>query len=164
MIIVGLGNPEKKYSNTPHNIGFEIVDKIAKEKGFPAFKLAKKFKALISEKDDLILVKPETYMNNSGLSVSKIVKFYKAKDLVVIHDDIDLPLGRIKISENRGSAGHKGIDSIIKELGTKDFKRVRIGIQPEKKPENVEKYVLTKLKKQAKKTILDSLKEIDLLN
>ena len=159
MIIVGLGNPETKYKNTPHNIGFEAIDRIAKENNFPDFKLSKKFKAIISEKDDTILVKPETYMNNSGQSVAKLVKFYKTKDLTVIHDDIDLPLGKIRVSQNRGSAGHKGIESIIKELGTKDFKRIRIGIQPEKKIINIERYVLTKFTKEAKQLIIESIKK-----
>jgi len=160
MIIVGLGNPETKYKNTPHNIGFEAIDRIAKENNFPDFKLSKKFKAIISEKDDTILVKPETYMNNSGQSVAKLVKFYKTKDLTVIHDDIDLPLGKIRVSQNRGSAGHKGIESIIKELGTKDFKRIRIGVQPEEKPRNLEKYVLTKFKKGTEQLIVKEIMEV----
>lgn len=157
MIIIGLGNPETKYNNTPHNVGFEIIDSFAKENNFPDFILSKKFKALISEKDGIILVKPQTYMNNSGESVFSLTNFYKTKNIIIIHDDIDLPLGKIKISQNRGSAGHKGIESIIKKLGTKNFKRIRIGICPKKKPADVEKYVLTKFKKRDKEIIIKSI-------
>ena len=87
-------------------------------------------------------------MNESGQSVKAIKSFYKTNEIVVIHDDIDLVIGKIKVSKNSGSAGHRGINSIIKELGTKDFERIRVGVQPEKgKPNSVEKYVLKKLKK-----------------
>lgn len=160
-IIIGLGNPDNKYNNTPHNIGFEVVDKIAEEKDFPEFKLAKKFKALTSEKDGVILVKPETFMNLSGQSVKTIKSFYKTENILVIHDDIDLILGSFKISKNSGSAGHKGIDSIIKELGTKDFERIRVGVQPEKgKPKEVEKYVLKKFTKDQKEILKPIIEEI----
>jgi len=160
-IIIGLGNPESKYKNTPHNIGFEVVDKMAKEKDFPEFKLAKKFKALISEKDGVILVKPETFMNLSGQSVKAIKSFYKTEEIVIIHDDIDLPLGNFRISKNSGSAGHKGVESIIKELGTKDFKRIRVGVQPEKgKPKEVEKYVLKKFTKPQKEILKPVIEDI----
>jgi len=163
-IIVGLGNPGRKYKNTPHNIGFEIVDQFAKENNFPEFKLSKKFNALVSEKDDIILAKPETFMNNSGESVAKIINFYKTDDLIVIHDDIDLLLGDIKISEDSGSAGHKGVQSIIKELGSQKFARVRVGIQPLKgKPAEVEKYVLRKFKKGEKPSSTEVIKKLSQL-
>jgi len=166
-IIAGLGNPVTKYQNTPHNIGFETIDEFARENNFPDFVLSKKFKALISEKDSIILAKPQTFMNNSGLCVKKLLEVRPPQscggrtsaDFVVIHDDIDLLLGKIKISQNRGSAGHKGVESIIKELGTKNFKRIRIGVCPEKKPANIEKYVLTKFKKQDKDIIKKSIRE-----
>jgi len=160
-IIIGLGNPESKYKNTPHNIGFEVIDKIAKEKDFPEFRLAKKFKALISEKDEIILVKPETFMNLSGQSVKAIKSFYKTENILVIHDDIDLILGSFKVSRNSGSAGHRGIESIIKELGTKDFERIRVGVQPEKgKPKEVEKYVLKKFVKKQREVLKPTILEI----
>ncbi len=153
-LIIGLGNPGKKYSNTRHNIGFEIIDKLSEKNNFPEFRFSKKFDALISEKDNIILVKPQTFMNQSGKSVRAITSFYKTKELIVIHDDIDLLLGKIRVSENRGGAGHKGVESIIKHLGTKDFTRIRIGIQPEKgKPNNVEKFVLQRFKKEEIKQI-----------
>ena len=92
-------------------------------------------------------------MNKSGQAVKALVSFYKTKDLIIIHDDIDLSEGKIKISKNKGSAGHKGIESIIKEIG-KDFIRIRIGIQPEKgKPENPERFVLQKSTKDIKEAV-----------
>ncbi len=139
LLIVGLGNPGKEYEKTRHNIGFRVIDELAKQKP-----------------NDVVLLKPQTFMNNSGEAVFAAVNFYKIKpaDLWVIHDDIDLPIGEIKISENRGSAGHKGVESIIQKLGTKDFNRIRIGICPTKgKPEAVEKFVLQNFTKTEEKTI-----------
>ena len=160
MIIIGLGNPGKKYLNTRHNVGFEVIDQFAKESKFPEFKLAKKFNALVSKEKETILAKPQTFMNNSGQSVKALFSFYKPKELIIIHDDIDLPLGKIRVSKNRGSAGHKGVESIIKELGTKDFTRIRIGIQPEKDiPQNVERFVLQKFKKQEKELIKSAVQQ-----
>jgi len=153
-IIVGLGNPGEKYENTPHNIGFEAVDEFAKRNNFPDFKLSKKFNACVSEKNAVLLAKPQTFMNKSGFSVKALDNFYKAENLIIIHDDIDLPLGKIKVSKNRGSAGHKGVESIIKELGTKNFTRIRIGVSPaEAKPKDAEKYVLKKLQKKDREII-----------
>lgn len=162
MIIVGLGNPGKKYINTRHNVGFELINQLAKENNFPEFKLSKKFNALISEKDNIILVKPQTFMNNSGKSVKKIAVNYKLQttNLIIVHDDIDLPLGKIRVSKNRGSAGHKGVESIIKELGTKNFTRIRIGIRAQQSYElvhDIEKFVLEKFKKEEKDLIKKSL-------
>lgn len=165
MIIIGLGNPGKKYNNTRHNIGFEIIDQLAEEKNFPQFRLSKKFNALISEKGNIILAKPQTFMNRSGKSVRAIKSFYKRKELIIIHDDIDLLLGKVRVSKNRGGAGHKGVESIIKELGTKDFTRVRVGIQPEKgKPSNVERFVLQRFRKgeieKLKQEVIKKLSQI----
>jgi len=164
IIIVGLGNPGEKYINTRHNIGFNVVDEIAKGNKFPEFKLSKKFNALISKEANLVLVKPQTFMNLSGKSVKAISSFYKPKELIVVQDDIDLKIGEIKIVKNRGSAGHKGIESIIKELGTKDFTRVRVGIQPEKgKPENIEKFVLQRFEeKEIIKKVVEEIKKAQL--
>ena len=160
IIIIGLGNQGKRYTNTPHNIGFEIIDKFAMENNFPEFKLSKKFNALISENNNTILVKPETFMNQSGKSVQAITNFYKTKSIIVVHDDIDLILGSIKISKDSGSAGHKGVQSIIKELGSQDFTRIRIGIQPQKgKPKNIERYVLQKFKRKQRELLKPSISE-----
>jgi PTH1 family peptidyl-tRNA hydrolase len=133
MLIVGLGNPGKKYEKTRHNVGSEVIDEL-------------KFLNL----KNVILAKPRTFMNESGKAVKKLVKDYKLKveDLIVVHDDIDLPLGKIKIVTGRGAAGHKGVESIIKALGTKNFVRFRIGILPRSgKPKSPEKFVLQKFNK-----------------
>jgi len=132
ILIVGLGNPGKKYQDTRHNIGFGVIDKLQ------SLNLKK-----------VILAKPKTFMNLSGKAVKSLIKKYKipTANLWVIHDDIDLPLGKIRIVKNRGAAGHKGVESIIKELGTKNFVRFRIGICPKTgKPKNIEKFVLQKLR------------------
>ncbi len=150
MIIIGLGNPGEKYNKTRHNIGFEIIDQFKEKNSFPDFKLSKKFHSLISEDKKIILAKPQTFMNKSGQAVKALIGFYKTKDLIIIHDDIDLLEGKIKVSKDRGSAGHKGIESIIKEIG-KNFIRLRIGIQPEKgKPKNPERFVLQRFNKKTK--------------
>ncbi|NIP32353.1 aminoacyl-tRNA hydrolase [Candidatus Saccharibacteria bacterium] len=155
-LIIGLGNPDKKYTNTPHNLGFVALDEIQKEYNefFPNFKLNKKFQAEISKgkfpDKDIILAKPQTFMNLSGKSVQAIKKFYKIKpqDIWIFHDDIDLPLGKIRISKKSGAAGHKGVQSIIDMLGTKNFVRFRMGIKTpmaEKIPS--EDFVLRKFSK-----------------
>ncbi len=143
LIVVGLGNPGDEYANTPHNIGFEFLDFFAKKNDFPAFEFDKYSNALISKKDGILLAKPQTFMNNSGQSVKILKAKLEASSslaLVIIHDDIDLVLGTYKISINRGSAGHKGIESIIKELGTEDFTRIRIGVSKETKPDVLKKF------------------------
>lgn len=153
-LIIGLGNPGKQYEKTRHNMGFMVLDKFQKEHGFPRFTLSRKHSSLLSEdilnEIKVALAKPQTLMNNSGKAVASLTKlsFPKlnlVKELVVVHDDIDIPLGQVKISQGKGSAGHKGIESIIQSLGTKNFTRVRIGIQPQKgKPKDVENFVLKK--------------------
>ncbi len=154
ILIVGLGNPGAKYKNTRHNIGFQAIDGLLRKNNSPDFKLSQKFNAEISEgilnKEKVILAKPQTYMNLSGKSVKFLTKAYapSSNNLIIVHDDIDLPLGKIRIVRNRGAAGHKGIESIVKELKAKNFARFRIGIAPQKgKPKNVEKFVLQKFNK-----------------
>lgn len=146
VLIVGLGNPGRKFINTRHNVGFRVLDEFLTGNTFPEFKLLKKFNVLISQgifgDNEIILVKPQTFMNESGKAVKKIVRNWKATlqgvrlagreigNLFVVHDDLNLPLGKIKIVRNRGAAGHKGVQSIINELGTKNFVRFRVGIKP----------------------------------
>ena len=131
-LIVGLGNPGREYRLTRHNIGFLAVDAIAKGAGISLGKV--QFKALIGQGkingQKIILAKPQTYMNLSGQAVCGILKFYKIpkENLLVIHDDIDLPFGTIRIRPGGGSAGQKGIGSIIERLGTQDFARMRLGL------------------------------------
>jgi len=161
IIIVGLGNPGEKYKNTRHNVGFQAINELAKENNFPEFKLSKKFNALVSEKENIVLVKPQTFMNESGKVVKALLKNTTRTVLVVIHDDIDLPLGKIRISKNRGSAGHKGVESIIKEIGTKNFTRFRIGVSSKtEKPKNIERYVLQKFNREEEKIIKQVIQEI----
>lgn len=154
ILIIGLGNPGKKYENTPHNAGFLVLDKIAQRLGLK-FK-EKLGQSLViktaSNDEDLILAKPQTYMNNSGNAVLKLKQFYKAanENFIVVHDDIDLPFGKIKESYNSRSAGHKGVDSIIKALDGKNFYRLRLGVCPEKKPEDLENYVTKKIPEKYK--------------
>lgn len=145
ILIVGLGNPGKKYQKTRHNLGFQVVDEL----GF------------LKDKK-IILTKPKTFMNLSGKAVKSLIAKYKVPplNLWVIHDDIDLPLGKIRISKGRGAAGHKGVESIIKELKTKNFVRLRIGIQPKTgKPRNPEKFVLQKFTKGEERIIKEVIKK-----
>jgi len=176
ILIVGLGNPGIKYKRTRHNIGFRVLDEFQRENNFPDFKFsrlrqgyggqAKKFNTLISEgnigRKKVILAKPQTFMNNSGQAVKNLTIHYSLPfiNLIVVHDDIDLPLGKIRISKSRGSAGHKGIESIIKELRSKNFVRIRIGIRnQELRIKNIEKFVLQKFTEEEEKIIKKIIKE-----
>jgi len=133
-LIIGLGNPGKEYEKTRHNAGFLAVDKIIENFQFSIFNFQLKFNAEISQgiinNEKVISVKPQTFMNGSGQAVKAIADYYKIKpeDIIVIHDDLDIPLGKYKISKGKSSAGHKGVQSIIDLLGTKNFTRIRIGI------------------------------------
>src|SRR3989344_8707141 len=129
-MIVGLGNPEDRYSKTRHNLGFDMIDKFAKELEGEEWGMEDKFKAEVIKKDDLILVKPQTFMNNSGIAVRLIADYFKItpEDIVVIHDDLDLPLGKIKVRIGGAAAGHHGVESIINSVDTDKFIRVRLGI------------------------------------
>ena len=161
-LIVGLGNPGEKYSWTRHNFGFKVVDKFQRKYNFPDFKFLKRADSLVSKKKfsgkTVILAKPQTFMNNSGDAVSGLLAKYKLsfENLLIVHDDIDLPIGKIKISKNRSSAGHKGVESIIEKIGTKDFIRIRLGILSTFEGSEkllVEKFVLEKFSKEEKKIV-----------
>ncbi|MDP3740957.1 MAG: aminoacyl-tRNA hydrolase, partial [bacterium] len=130
-LIIGLGNPGSKYEKTRHNAGFIILDALAREYGV-GFEFKKKLKSEIAKLPDLILAKPQTFMNESGGAVSLIAKTYKLTpdSLLVVHDEIDLPLGQIR-SSSGGSAGHKGVESIIAALGS-GVSHLRIGIENRK--------------------------------
>lgn len=133
-IIIGLGNPENEYAGTRHNIGFFLVDKIKEKYTFPEFEFKKNFQAEISKgkinDTETLLVKPQTFMNLSGEAMQAIMSFYKLTpdDLLVIHDDLDIPLGKFKLATDSSSAGHNGVQNIIEKLGTQKFRRIRIGI------------------------------------
>lgn len=138
-LIIGLGNPGEKYQGVRHNLGFMVLEKLAAriKRQESSFKYEEKFKSevlqtsliLNSHSLSLVLVKPHTFMNNSGLAV-KLLAGYKVapEDVIVIHDDLDLPLGKIKVRMGGAAAGHHGVESIIKTLGTDQFIRVRLGI------------------------------------
>lgn len=135
-LIVGLGNPGEKYAKTRHNVGFMVLDELAQKFSSSNYQFSKekKFEAEILKvnykNEDLVLVKPQTMMNASGDSVARLKEYYRVPpcDIWVIHDDLDLPLGHLKIVMGRGPAGHHGVESIIKELGTDEFVRFRLGI------------------------------------
>jgi PTH1 family peptidyl-tRNA hydrolase len=148
-LLVGLGNPGKEYERTRHNAGFLFLDFLRNSWDFPPFQSSSKRKGSVSEglRNDrkTILLKPETFMNRSGESVRALMDFYKLSpaDLVVIHDDLDVPVGTFKMTESSRAAGHNGVADLIEKLGTQDFRRIRIGIgrPPERIP--AEQYVLS---------------------
>ena len=161
-IIVGLGNPGEKYVNTRHNAGFLVVDEIVAAEGME-WKQDKKFKSLVAQSGEFLIVKPQTSMNLSGEAVSKIAFYYKAtpQKLFVIHDDVDFPTLTYKIQFGRESSGHKGAEEIINRLGTKDFWRVRVGVgRPQSGTFEVEDYVLSVFKKEEIVKITDLAAEI----
>jgi len=132
-VVAGLGNPGGKYENTPHNVGFDAVDRLAERCGCK-FKHSLRFKAeTVKTKiasESVVLIKPQTFMNLSGESIGALLRFYKATpaDLIVIFDDVDLELGRIRVKPCGGSGGHNGLKSVIQHVGSGDFVRVRMGV------------------------------------
>ncbi len=165
--IVGLGNPGEEYENTRHNAGRLVLAPFLKQNNFPELTWIKKTKALESVAkvgtDKVTVIFPETYMNKSGASlISHITSTKKAHNLVVVYDDLDLPLGTIKISYNRSSGGHRGVESIIRVLKTQEFIRIRIGISLKtpsgklKKPKgeaDVETWIIGEFKPKEKEVI-----------
>jgi len=160
-LIVGLGNPGDEYELTPHNVGFLVADRIAGERGVEIRnRQCRALTARIQVGDEpVLLAKPETYMNLSGLSVRELVAEYEVKpetDLIVIQDELDFPLGTLRIHARRSSAGHNGIESIIDALGTQDFLRIRIGVAPERKVEDGQSYLLSPFRK-AELSVVDGM-------
>lgn len=154
-LVIALGNPGDEYAHTWHNAGFMVADDFVNTyDNFSTWKLEKKFQAYVSigtrHRQKVIVAKPQTYMNNSGQSASALAKFYKIKpaDIIVIHDEIDIALGKLRISVNASAAGHNGIKSVIDHLGTKEYIRLRIGINPPIKHAETQKFVLQKIGKQ----------------
>ncbi|MFQ3360565.1 MAG: aminoacyl-tRNA hydrolase [Alphaproteobacteria bacterium] len=162
-LLVGLGNPEQKYIKNRHNIGFIATDNIAEFYKFSSKKKA--FKATIQEGTinggKVVLLQPQTYMNNSGVSVQAAKKFYKIDidDIYVFHDELDIPVGRIKLKIGGGSAGHNGLKSIINCVG-KDFTRIRIGIDHPGDKNLVSNYVLSNFNDDELKLVNIKLNEI----
>ena len=155
-IIVGLGNPGAQYANTPHSVGFEAVDAIAAEIG-ASWESKRQFNCLMAKGTfaglPVMLVKPQTYMNLSGDSVAPVVKYHNATaaDLLVIQDDIDLPVGRMRVRKNGSCGGHNGIRNIIERLGTQDFSRLKLGVGKDKS--DVIAHVLGKFDPTTRKTM-----------
>jgi len=151
-LIVGLGNPGIEYQFTPHNLGFRAIDRIADKLGVEVRN--RQCRALTARtvigQQMVLLAKPETFMNLSGLSVRELLREYEAKpesDLIVIQDELDFPLGTLRIHTRRSSAGHNGIESIIDALESEDFLRIRIGVAPERKVSNGKQYLLAPMGK-----------------
>ncbi len=157
MMLAGLGNPGSKYTRTRHNIGFSVIDEVA---GLFSLSIDKsRFDALYSSGTyggtRIILVKPQSFMNRSGFPIQRICSYFRINpsDLVVVHDDIDLEFGKLKLVKNRGHGGHNGIKSIIQTLGTKDFIRVKIGVGRPHEQNNVISHVLSTFSKEEEKAL-----------
>jgi len=152
-LIVGLGNPGIEYQLSPHNVGFLAIDRIASNLKLEVRNRqcrALTARATIADQP-VLLAKPETFMNLSGVSVQGLIREYEAKpesDLIVIQDELDFPLGTLRIHTRRSSAGHNGIESIIDALGTQDFLRIRIGVAPEFKVSDGKDYLLAPMRKK----------------
>jgi len=129
-LIVGLGNPGDKFTHTRHNLGFEVVDELRRKLDLPQFTKEDKFKAEVSKNGEIVLVKPQTFMNLSGMAVGPIAQYFKipVEKIIIIHDELDLPVGHIKLRIGGSDAGHHGVESVIKMLGDEKFIRVRLGI------------------------------------
>lgn len=168
-LIIGLGNPGRQYANTRHNVGFMCADFLQKKLELPEFKLQKKFFAEISEgifnNEKIIIAKPQTYMNVSGKSVKALLDFYHCEqdDLWVIFDDVDLPLGKIRVKPDGSAGSHNGMKSIVEALGFQNFPRIRIGIesrgQSSPSAQEISSFVLNKFNKQEMSTAQKATEE-----
>lgn len=159
-LVVGLGNPGIEYQFTPHNLGFLTIDRIAERQKIDVTSRrcqAATAKARVGGQQ-ILLVKPETYMNLSGLSVCKLAEEFEinpADGLIVVYDELDLPFGAIRIRQRGGTAGHNGIESLVGSLGTDEFVRVRLGIQPDHPVRDGAKFVLAQFRKSQLETVND---------
>lgn len=146
IIIAGLGNPGAEYEHTRHNMGFDVVDELARRWGVTLWKedMQAKIASCVQSGEKVLLVKPLTYMNNSGDAVGAIARYYKAEpdDVYIVCDDLDLPPGKTRIRKKGASGGHNGIKSLIAHLGTEDFPRFRIGVGHPKDGHTVIEHVL----------------------
>jgi len=160
-VVAGLGNPGSKYDNTPHNIGFAVIDRLA-EKLNAGWTNSRSFRACTAKTtchgSQLLLVKPQTFMNLSGTSLALILRYFRCEpnDLVVVLDDADLPLGRLRVRGKGGAGGHRGLTSIIESLGTDDFARVRVGIGRETE-RNLVDHVLSPFGKESAELVAETV-------
>ena len=165
-LIVGLGNPGSKYHETKHNVGFMLIDQLAKKQNV-TFTHDKIFQAELASfflnGEKIYFIKPTTFMNASGLAVRAFLAYYNltVEDLIVIYDDLDMEVGKIRFRQKGSAGGHNGIKSIIKEIGTQEFDRIKIGIGRPKDKMTVVNYVLGKFDKEDEITILNTLDKVD---
>jgi PTH1 family peptidyl-tRNA hydrolase len=158
-IIIGLGNPGHRYRDTRHNVGFWFVDYLSHRWDFPLFRVVDNI--LVSKgragRADVLLLKPATYMNRSGLALATLsrVEDYRPEELLVCHDDLDIPVGRFKLKASGGAGGHKGVRSILGYVGNEDVARMKFGILPGEKPADVESFVLSPFEKEEEKKVTD---------
>lgn len=159
-LIAGLGNPGPKYRGTRHNLGFEVVDRLALEAGI---KITREFKKALTGKgrvgrQEAVLAKPQTFMNLSGVSLAALARHWRleADRLIVVHDDLDLEPGRLKLTSGGGAGGHKGVASVIEHLGDREFTRVKLGIGRPRETE-VERFVLTRFHPSEKPVIEEAV-------
>ena len=163
-VIVGLGNPDKKYENTRHNIGFDVIDALSNKYNIPVKE--KKFKALcgsgVIEGVKVLLVKPQTYINLSGESIAEVLNFYKLDpetEMMVIYDDISLAPGNIRIRKKGSAGGHNGIKSIIAHAGTQVFPRIKVGVGEKPKGWDLADYVLGHFSDKEREYVNDAVKD-----
>lgn len=159
-IVVGLGNPGNEYSASRHNVGFMVIDELARHLGISSWK--KRNQALVAEyraEESVVLIKPQTYMNLSGIAVGELARWYKVapEDVIVIFDDMDLPLGRLRLRTKGGSGGHKGIESLLNQLTKDTFARVRIGIDRPPTNWQVVDYVLSSFTPEEKPLLCEAI-------
>ena len=159
-LVVGLGNPGRKYNKTKHNVGFMCLDLYAKKHGLK-FKKENKFSGESLKSGDLVLLKPHTFMNLSGDSIQKIMRFYdvQIENVMIIYDDLSLPLGKIRLREKGSAGGHNGIKSVIQHVKTNEFKRIKVGIDSNPMIET-KNYVLSKFSKQETKIMNESVETV----
>ncbi len=163
-IIAGLGNPTDKYTNTRHNVGFRVIDELAKKNNIPLNN--KKFKAICGSGviggNRVLLLKPQTYMNNSGESIREALDFYKVdpeSELLIIYDDISLDVGQLRIRAKGSAGGHNGIKSIIAHAGTQSFSRVKVGVGEKPAGFDLADYVLSAFPEAERKVIQEGIED-----
>jgi len=158
-ILVGLGNPGRKYSDTKHNFGFWVLNRFAEKRSL-TFQ-AGKGDYLLAKKGDLVCIKPTSFMNNSGMPVLDVKQFFKVEpeQFLVVYDDIDLPLGTIRFRDGGGTGGHKGIESIIYQTQNEKFNRLRIGIATDDDMRPAERYVLSPFRDEQKESVNEMIEK-----
>jgi len=160
ILVIGLGNPGPKFKHTRHNLGFMALDKLAAALGLTWQNNARLFCHFIKT-PNFILAKPQTFMNNSGQAVKALADYYQIapENILIIRDDLDLPLGEIKSAQNSGSSGHKGVASIISHLNSQAFSQIKIGLSRPDAKQDIEKFVLEKFADAEKPVIKQALNQ-----